>query len=153
MKFVCENGNVKREHYIVVKNAEKKTKETTRLSHFKYDSSSTSDSGLKVSNDTRQCVNLNGDQRKVIYISSANKSNMSNNSMNSRNSLQYTPLTSTSGLNYQQFQQFQPFPRFPPQALITGIVPMLKEHTLQPAIWTADAIGYSDPIYVTRNDR
>ena len=26
-------------------------------------------------------------------------------------------------------------------------------HTLQPAIWTADAIGNSDHIYVTRNDR
>ena len=26
-------------------------------------------------------------------------------------------------------------------------------HTLQPAIWTTDAIGNSDHIYVTRNDR
>ena len=26
-------------------------------------------------------------------------------------------------------------------------------HTLQPAIWTANAIGNSDHIYVTRNDR
>jgi hypothetical protein len=28
-----------------------------------------------------------------------------------------------------------------------------EEHTLQPAIWTTDAIGNSDHIYVTRNDR
>jgi hypothetical protein len=27
------------------------------------------------------------------------------------------------------------------------------KHTLQPAIWTTDAIGNSDHIYVTRNDR
>ena len=26
-------------------------------------------------------------------------------------------------------------------------------HTLQPAIWTTDAIGNSDHIYVTRNDK
>ena len=26
-------------------------------------------------------------------------------------------------------------------------------HTLQPAIWTTDAIGNSDHIYVTQNDR
>lgn len=101
----------------------RKRKKPQRLSHFKYDSSSTSDSSLKVNNDKRQYVNVNGDQRKVD-ISSENKSNMSNNSMNSSNSLQYTPLTSTPGLNYQQFQ---PCPPFPPQALMTGIEPMLKE--------------------------
>ena len=29
----------------------------------------------------------------------------------------------------------------------------VRTHTLQPAIWTTDAIGNSDHIYVTRNDR
>lgn len=106
----------------------RKRKKPQRLSHLKYDSSSTSYSSLKVDNDKRQCVNLNGDQRKVD-ISSENKSNMSNNStMNSSNSLQYTPLTSTPGLNYQHFQQFRSRPPpFPPQALMTGIEPMLKD--------------------------
>ena len=32
-------------------------------------------------------------------------------------------------------------------------VSVIRVHTLQPAIWTTDAIGNSDHIYVTQNDR
>jgi hypothetical protein len=37
--------------------------------------------------------------------------------------------------------------------LFPELHPLLVYHTLQPAIWTTDAIGNSDHIYVTRNDR
>ena len=88
-------------------------------------STSSSDNSLHV-HDKRQCVNSNGDQRKVD-ISSENRSNMSNNSINSMNnsiSSQYTPLTSTPGMNYQQFQSYPPFPT---QPIMTGLEPLLKE--------------------------